>query len=300
MKQLLILLVFVAGIAAKEARYTVGFAQDTMANDWRIAQVKEVEAAFKAYPEVTFVYTDGKGETARQIRDIEDLVARGIDLLITSPMDAVAMAPVIEKVYKSGIPVILLTRSIQSESYTVFIHPDDRKIAGKAANFLVEKLGGKGEVLMLTGVPTASTAVKRSEGFLEVAGKHPGIRVTRAVGNYLRADAINAVEMQLNKGVRFDAIFSQSDSMAVGAIMALQKHGIDPAKKLIVGIDYISQSRELIKEGLLDATFRYPTGGAEGVAAAIKILRGGKVPREIVIDSVMVTPENAARVAPVF
>ena len=77
--------------------YVVGFAQDTMANDWRIAQVRELEREFQKYPWIKFFYTDAKGETARQIKDIEDMINLNVDVLITSPRDSALMTPVIAK-----------------------------------------------------------------------------------------------------------------------------------------------------------------------------------------------------------
>ncbi len=279
----------------------VGFAQDTLANDWRLAQADGLKAALAAHPGVTLTVTDGHGDTARQIRDIEDLLHRKVDVLITSPRDGRAMTPVVAQAYRSGTPVVLLTRSIATTDYTSFVSPDDAAIARSAARYMARQLKGKGNILMLQGVPTATTAIARSEAFFAELKQHPGLRVSAVkVGNYLRADAIRAVEEALQEGVPFDAIYSQSDSMAAGARVALRKAGRDPGKVLIVGIDYIAEAREAIRRGEQSASFTYPTCAAEAAAIVLDIGHGKAVPKRVVVDSVMVTRDNVEQVEPIF
>lgn len=285
----------------KEKTYVVGFAQDTMANDWRIAQVREVERELKKFDFIKFIYTDGKGQTAKNIMDMEDLISMKVDILIASPRDAKAMAPVITKAYKQGISIILLTRRIDSDEFTTFIHPDDRIIARKAAKYMARRLEGKGKILILKGVPKATTAIYRTESFLKEIKKHRRIEIAAIkTANYLRGDAIKAIEEVIAGGIEFDAIYAQSDSMANGACLALKKAGIDPKDILIVGIDYISEAREAIRKGEQDATFTYPTCGKEGAQAAVKILKGEKVPKEKVVESIMVTKDNVDEIEPIF
>lgn len=297
-----LLLWCLAGASLAEQRALhIGFAQDTLANDWRIAQAEGLKTAFAAHPEVNFTVTDGRGETARQIRDIEDFVYRKVDVLMASPRDGRAMTPVLSSAYRAGIPVVLLTRRIETQDYTTFIAPDDAAIARSAARYMAAQLKGKGRILMLQGVPTASTAIARTEAFLAELKNHPGVQISAIKpANYLRADAIRAVEEAIREGVAFDAIYSQSDSMAAGARIALRKAGIEPSRLLIVGIDYIAEAREAIRRGEQSASFTYPTCAAEAAAVALAIGRGEKVPKHVVVDSVMVTRDNVEQIKPIF
>ena len=281
--------------------YIVGFAQDTLANDWRKAQVDELKAEFKKYPYIKFIVTDAGGQSTKQIQDIEDLSHQKVDVLITSPRNGVASTPAIARVYKQGIPVVLITRSITTDDYTTLVAPDDSKIAADAAEYIAKALSGKGNVLMLRGVPTATTAIARTEGFLNAIKKYPGIKVTAIKNaNYLRADAIQATETAIYEKIKFDAIYSQSDSMAVGARIALRKAGIVPKDKLIVGIDYISEAREAIRSGNQAASFVYPTSAKQAAEAVLKIIRGEKVPKNIHVESQMITKENVNEISPIF
>lgn len=105
--------------------YTVGFAQDTLENDWRRAQVNELTKQFKSPLDIKFIVTDAGGNSAKQIQDIEDLAHQKIDLIITSPRDGRANTPAISRVDKQGIPVVLITRVITSNDYTSIVSPKE-------------------------------------------------------------------------------------------------------------------------------------------------------------------------------
>lgn len=289
--------------APREKPHTllVGFAQDTLDNDWRSAQVRELQQAFSSHPEIHFIFTNAHGRTAQQVRDIEDLAAQGVDLLITSPRHGLAMEPAISAIYRSGLPIVLLTRRIPGEDYTSFIGPDDSAIAAQAAELLADKLNGKGRILVMQGVPTATTAIQRTRGFKQALKKYPQMEiVAMPVGNYLRADALHEMEQVLMEGVAFDAIFAESDSMATGIRLALRGAGIDPKSIPLVGIDYIPEAREAIRNGEQLASFSYPTCGRETVEQVARILAGKPFKRNVMVESVLVTQKNVEKVEPIF
>lgn len=273
--------------------YTVAFAQDTMSNDWRAAQVRDVEKVLSKYPFIKFIYTDAEGSSARQALDIERLVNEGADVIITSPRDSAIMTPVISRLHKKGIPVVLLTRRITSSDYTAFIGANDYEIGKQAAKYLAEKLNNKGRVIMLKGVATASTSIKRTQGFVDQIKKTPEILiVAEEYANYRRNEAIKAMERILTKEIEFDAVYAQSDSMATGARMVMKQAGIDPKSKIIVGIDYIEEARSAILKGEQTASFTYPTAGKEGAEAAVKILKDNKIKKEQSINFMLMTKEH--------
>jgi len=285
-----------------KTRYVVAFAQDTMANDWRAAQVRDIRNVLAAYPDIEFRFSDAGGDTGRQVQDIEKFAAQKVDVLITSPRDADLMREPIARVYRSGIPVILLSRRVNGEEFTHFITADNRAIARQAARHLARRLNGKGNILVLQHIPTSTPGQLRTEGFLEEIAKYPGIRISAIKrADSQRALAIQKVEEALAERLPFDAIYAQSDSMAIGAILALKKAGLDPARIPITGIDYISEAREAIRAGDLSASFSYPTFGKEGAEAAVKLLRGGRLEqKEVVLESTAVTRNNVDKLEPIF
>ncbi len=202
---------------------------------------------------------------------------------------------------QKNVPLVLISRGVNDDNYTSFIHPDNHRIAGQAARYIAKRLEGKGSVLILQHIPTTTVAIQRTQGFFEALEDYPDIKIADIrVANSQRSEAIIQTQNAILEGLKFDAIYAQSDSMAIGAVMALKKHGIDPKNIVITGIDYISEARELIRRGELDASYTYPTAGREGAQVALDILAGKDVDKEIVIDSTEVTLDNVESVEPIF
>lgn len=286
---------------AAEKKFLVGFPEDNMANDWRAAQVHELAAELKKYPNVRFIEADAKGQVARNLQDIEDMVEAGVDLLFLGPRDAELMTPVVKKLYRQGVKIVLLTRRILSEDFDVFISPNDFNIARDAATFLAKHLHGKGRILMLEGIPTATTAQQRSAGFMAGLKSFPGIQLAAVeTGNYSRAGGIKAMESALQEGLKFDAVFSHNDAMLVGARLALKSAGIDLQSVPSVGIDYINEAREAIRNGEQTASFTYPICGKEGAQAAMKILMGKTIDKYIEVSAQIVTRENVEIIQTIY
>jgi ribose transport system substrate-binding protein len=286
---------------AEEKTFLVGFAQDNMAEQWRSQQVYDLELALKKYPSIKFIHTDARGQVAKAVSDIEGLRDMGIDLLVVSPQNPVLMEPIISAVYQSGTPVVLLTRYIQGDNYTTFIAPNDYAIAREAADEISKSLGGTGDVLILQGLSTASTAIDRTHGFLKQLKNYKNVKVAAIVpGNYLRADAVKVVAAALEKGLHFDAIYSQSDNMAEGARIALRAFGIDPKTIPIVAIDYIALAKGAIKAGEQVASFTYPTCGQEASEVIWSIANGKTVEKKIIVASQKITASNVDEIEPLF
>jgi ribose transport system substrate-binding protein len=295
----LLSLVSLLDASAKPVK-TVAFAQDTMANDFRRAQVYAVRDALTVHPDIHFIYSDANGQTSLLIRQIEQFISSRVDLLIVGTNHADAVVPVVEKAYKSGIPVIILDRGINSLAYTTFINSDNIKIGEMGADYVARRLGGKGQVLLFEGLQEADVTQLRNQGFLKEIAKYSKIKVIRRTGNYLRKDAIIEMEKLVKEGVRIDAIFSESDSMLSGVRSVLQRYDIDPASIITVGCDYTSEAREAILSGAQTASILFSLGGKESADVALKILAKEKVPKHISIPVKLITRDNAGKVPPIF
>lgn len=299
MKIVFMIIIFVYSLYAKDK--VIAFAQDTMANDWRVAQVKQMQDALSGIAGVKFIYKDANGDTALQISHIEEFIAQKVDVIITSPRDSKLSVFVAKKVKDAGIPLVLISRGIESDDYTTFIRPQNYDIGVSAAEFIAKSLKGKGKVFVLQHIPTTTPAIGRTNGFFDTLKQYPDIKVVdMKVADSLRQKAILVTEDAIKSGLKFDAIYAQSDSMAIGAIMALELNKIDPKDIVITGIDYISDARKLIQDGKMRATYIYPTGGKEGAQIALDILAGKKVPKDIILKSEEITKENVDKVEPIF
>ncbi len=279
--------------------YIIGFSQDTLNNDWRLAQTEELKNEVKKYPYLKLIVRDGNSKVSKQIRDIEEFIKQGVDFIITSPKDAKITSLVLKKAIDKGIKVILISRTITTDDYTVFIAPNNYKIGQDAAKLLVKKLNYKGNILMLQGIEGASSTIQREEGFLSIMNQYPKINVISKRANYLRNDAIKAVEAVYHDKIQFDAIFSHSDSMLIGAREVMKRFKQDLHIPM-VGIDYVKQSRQAIIDGEQLGSFLYPTSAKEGVQAVVDIINGKKVSKNITLDTVLVTKENVYKVEPIF
>lgn len=282
------------------AKFVIAFVQDTMGDDYRVAQVEAVKKRLLRYPNITFVHSDAKGSSAMMIRQIEDFIAMKVDLIMTSPNNEIALAPVIEKAHENNIPVILIGRSVKSDKYTLIIHADNIMIATEAAKYMAKKMHFKGTILMLKGVEETDVTRYRSDSFLGVMRQYKGIKVVTKTANHLRRDAIMAMEEILDGTQKVDAVYSHGDSMLSGVRTVLRHRGIDPSSLLMVGIDYTAEAREAIRNDTQDSTFLYPLCGEEAADAAVDILFGRKVPKEIVVGTKHITKENVDAVAPIF
>ncbi|MCI5150203.1 MAG: LacI family transcriptional regulator [Candidatus Electrothrix sp. MAN1_4] len=290
-----------APYSASAATKVLAFAQDTMANDYRKAQVFAVRDRVAEHPELAFTYSDAGGQTSLMIHQIEKFIAAEIDILIVGTNDAEAVVPVISKAYLSGIPVIILDRGINSEQYSTFINSDNIKIGALGAEYIAKQLNDKkGTVLLFEGLQKADVTQLRTKGFLDVISTYKGIKVIKRTGNYLRKDAILEMEKLIRQGVHIDAIFSQSDSMLSGVRSALYRHNIDPKKMLMIGCDYTSEARAAIRKGTQTGSVLFPLGGRQAAEVALKIMKGEEVPKHISIPVKLVTRENVDRVEPVF
>lgn len=294
------LLVMAQYSEAAEERFIVGFPEDNMSNDWRAAQIREIEQAFKNHKEIKFISADAGGSVAKNILDINNMVAQGVQLLFLAPKNPAALNLIVADLRKKGIKIVLLTRKLNTEDYDVYISPDDFKIAYDAASLLANKLHGKGTILMLSGIATTTTAIERKRGFLAGLGNYPGLKIVEKLANYSRTQAIMAVENILDENISFNAIYAHNDAMASGARYALKQAGIDPASKNIVGIDFLPEARDAIMKGEQLASFTYPTCGKIGVKAALSLLQGKKVERYISVPYVQVTSKNVHKESTVY
>jgi len=279
---------------------TIAFAQDTLGNDFRKAQVYEVRDEAAKYPDIKFIYSDAKGQTSLLIRQIKGFIESKADLIVVGTNDENAVVPIISKAYKSGIPVIILDRGIQGDGYTTFINSDNIKIGSIGAQYLAKRLNGRGKVLLFEGIQTADVTKLRSKGFLDEMKKYKGISVIKRTGNYLRKDAILEMEKLIASGEKIDAVFSESDSMISGARSAMEHHGLDPSKIIMVGCDYTSEAREAIRKGTQTGSVLFPLGGKKSVETAVKIFKGEHVPKHIIIPVKLVTKENVELEEPIF
>jgi ribose transport system substrate-binding protein len=271
--------------ATPKSGYTLGMSQCNLGEPWRVQMNADVKAAAAQHPELKVVFKDAQNDTLKQRSHVEEFVSAKVDLIIISPKEAQPLTEPVAKAIQAGIPVIVLDRAVLGDQYTCFIGADNRKIGRAAGDWIRQKLGGKGKVVELTGLMTSTPGQDRKAGFRDgIAGS--GIEVVfEADMKWLEPDARKEMESALARFKQIDLVYAHNDPGAHGAYLAAQAAG--RAKEMrFVGIDALPQEGvAYVKQGILDATFQYPTGGAEAVATALRILKGEPVPKKIVLGS---------------
>ncbi len=273
--------------SAKGAKstYTLGMSQCNLGEPWRVQMNADVKAAADKHPEIKMVFKDAQNDTLKQRAHVEEFVSAGVDLIIISPKEAAPLTEPVAKAVDAGIPVIVLDRALLGDKFTCFIGADNHKIGRAAGEWIKQKLGGKGRVVELTGLMTSIPGHDRKNGFREgIAGSDIEV-IFEADMKWLEPDARKEMESALARFDKIDLVYAHNDPGAHGAYLAAKAAGREK-DILFVGVDALPhEGVAYVKQGILDATFQYPTGGAEAIETALQVLKGESVPKKAVLGS---------------
>jgi ribose transport system substrate-binding protein len=203
---------------------------------------------------VEIIATDAGDVAARQMSIIEDFIVKGVDGVLISPIGADALIPAVESLNEVKIPVATVDRKVNGGEVLIHVGADNVEGGRVAARYLVEKLGGKGNVIELEGTPGASPAIDRKKGFEEEIAKSEIHIVASQPADFQRAKGQAVMENLLQANDDVQAVYGSNDEMILGAIEAMEAHGVDASKVVTIGYDAIPDALEYIKSGRLDAT----------------------------------------------
>ena len=281
-----------AGPAALAKRYTIGMSQCTRVEPWRVQMDADIKNAGEKYDNLRLIFKDADDDPLKQRAHVEEFVAAGVDLIIISPREAEPLTEPVARAIDAGIPVIVLDRRVLGDKYTCFIGADNKLIGREAGKWIAKKLGGKGKVVELKGLMTSTPGQDRNSGFREgVAGSE--IEIIFEADVQWKEDIARAeMESALARFDDISLVYAHNDPAAHGAYLGAQAAGRQD-DIMFVGIDALPHEGVVyVKQGILDATFQYPTGGAEAIDIALEILKGEKIPKEITLGSRIFTKEN--------
>lgn len=296
---LLLSILCLAGIlmscTQKHTRYRIGVSQCSD-DEWRHKMNNEIVREALFYDGVEVEIRTAKDNNRNQIADIKYFIDKKVDLLIVAPNEAAAITPVVEKAYRQGIPVVVIDRKILSDKYTAFVGADNYEIGKDVGQYILNRLHGKGKVLEITGLEGSTPAMERHKGLTDVLKEEPGIEITASVdGAWLQSVAGEKMDSVFQTNKNIDLVFAQNDRMAIGAYLSARQQQLEK-EMLFVGIDALPGKEygvEQIINGVLDATFIYPTGGDKIVQVAMDILEKRPYERETKLSTALVDKTNA-------
>jgi ribose transport system substrate-binding protein len=276
-----------ASTTGAPGRPTIALVVKTLNNPFFIEMQKGAEeAARKAGVTLLVQAADREADVERQMQIIENLIERKVSALCITPSGSREIVPVIIKANRAGIPVLIVDTRVDEKALAAaggkietFIGSDNYDGGRMAGAFLVEKLGGRGNVAVLEGIPGHETGDARLRGFREAVGKAPGIRIVASQpANWERDQGFNVFQNLLQANPAIDALFACSDLMALGATEAIAAAG-KTGRIVVVGFDAQPEARSAIQKGTMAATVaQFPARmGATAVENAAKLLSGGQL-----------------------
>lgn len=287
------LFLFFACKRDKDVRYTIGVSQ--CSDDlWRETMNNEMQREIGFHKDANIIIRSVKDDTQKQIEDIEWLIEQNVNLLIISPNESKALTPVIQKAYKSGIPVILVDRRIDTEDYTAYVGADNYQIGKEVGLYAAGILNGRGNIVEIRGWNGSTSDAERHAGFVDGLKNYPDIQIiAEARGNFLKEEAKLQMSNILREYDHIDLVFAMNDPMAAGVYEASRKYtGKTP---FIIGVDALSGEGggiQNIQNNIQDASFIYPTGGDKVVDLAMKILKSRVFDRENTLYTTVVDKSN--------
>jgi inositol transport system substrate-binding protein len=275
------------------AKKTVGVMIADMSAQFQAYIADGMKEEAKKYPNITFVFVDGKFDSSIQMGQAENFIAQKVDALIYIPGDSAASKNLVDKVVAANIPIIgVNTAPAEPDKLTTYAGSDSIESGRILMNGLAEAMGKKGSVFELQGFMGHEPQILRHQGIMEALKNYPDITyVGQDTGEWSRDKAMQAMENVLNSDLKgkFTAVVCHNDEMAIGAMKALEAAGVKDV--LVAGIDANPEALKYVKEGKLALTvFQDAKGqGAMGIDLAAKITAGEKVEKNYMIPYVLVT-----------
>jgi ribose transport system substrate-binding protein len=268
-------------IPGKSGDVTIGFSQTGFNHPWRVAMLEALQAEACRHPNIKLVVVDGNVDVAKQNNDVHDLLARGVDAVLMSPVESAALVPAARAVMSANLPLIVMDRDVPTDK-TLFIGQSNVTMAEGVAEKMAKDLGGKGNIVVITGLKGSSPAIDRDKGMKKVLAKYPDIKVlATGDGQWIRDPSVPIMEDFLTAYPKIDAVFSHAEESAWGAQLAIARSNRCKDGIKHYTFDGSNAGFKAVKAGTFQADGNYTPFIADiGLRAAIYKLMGKDIAGE--------------------
>ncbi len=260
--------------------------------------------AMALHPEIEWVYTTS-ANPEKQIADVEDMLTKKIDGLVILCTESAPLTAIAKEVHDQGVFIVNVDRGFLPEAgpiADIFLEGDNKAFGRKSAEFIAKKMGGKGNLVILTGIP-CTVDTDRVNAAREVFAQHPGINILgQQPAMWNRQKGLEVMENFLTKYPKIDAVWAQDDDILMGAVQAIREAGRESEMWVFGGAGMKEVVKMVMgKDPMVPADITYPPSMiATGIHMAASVLRDGNrdkvmqfMPRHLMIDVELITPENA-------
>ncbi|MBX3357168.1 MAG: ABC transporter substrate-binding protein [Phycisphaeraceae bacterium] len=289
--------------AATSKKLRIGVSVPAADHGWTAGIGWWAQKAMELHPEIDWVYATANNPE-KQTADIEDMMVKGVDGLVILATESTPLTPVAKRAHDRGIFIVNVDRGFTEPVADVFLEGDNKAFGRKAAEFMAQKLGGKGNIVILSGIP-CTVDTDRVTAAMEVFSRYPGIKVLGSQpAMWSREKALAVMENFLTQFPKIDAVWAADDDMALGAIQAIKESGRQKQMWVFPGAGMKEVVKMVMdKDPMVPANITYsPSMIAAGIHTAVSVLRDGNrekvmqfMPRHLMIDVELITPENAAQ-----
>jgi ribose transport system substrate-binding protein len=290
------------GDRATNSSQSIALVLKTLNNPYFIEMQKGArEAAEKLGVNLIVQAAEREVDVEKQMQIIENLIQSKVAALCITPSGSREVVPAIVKANQANIPVLILDTRVDPETLRTsgariagFIGSDNLEGGREAGKYVAKKLGGKGKVAILEGIPGHETGDSRLKGFREIIAQHPGIEIVSSqTANWERDQGYNVFQNMLQAHPEIQALFACSDLMALGAVEAIAAAGRS-GKIIVVGFDAFTEAREAVQKGTMNATIAQSPAeiGKMAVENAWKTLRGEKIEQDVSLKVQLVAKDE--------
>jgi len=292
-------LVLVPQARAADKKFRIAVSLPPANNAWQAKMLDSINEEIAKDKQNFEIVVKNAVDDADQLNIMQTFKAGGYDLIAILPGNGTLMTPIVRDVYKAGTKVMVIDRPVEGDQFTVFYGGDNTQCGRNAAKYIGDRLKGKGQIAVLRSYVGIPIDLQRYNGFMEVVKKdYPGIKVlVEGDGEFNQQAGLKAMSNILPAYPKIDAVFSQDDESAVGALTAIKNANRKDVQFVTgMGGSKSAYARMAAKDPLYGASMSYlPTMGGRAVALAKKILQGEKFEKTNIEPTIVVTSENVQK-----